>query len=344
MSDIATGLDPDLVGERIALDAVPIVDFGPFLLGGADERHEVANQIGRACRDIGFFYLTGHGIPARLVTHTFDVCRRFFDLPAEDKAEIAIAKSTCHRGWFAVGFENLDPAKQQTVGDLKEGIKIGHDLPLNHVKVQAGIALHGPNQWPAEPEDFVPTARELYFLLSNLARELMAAFALAVGLAEDHFERWLTVPMATLGPLHYPPQTGPISEAQLGAGAHTDFGCLTILAQDDVGGLQVRNVAGQWIAAPPLENTFVVNIGDMMARWTNDLFASTYHRVINTSGQHRYSIPFFFDPSHDAPIECLPTCSGPDSPPRYAPTTGLAHLQEMIDASFNYRTVNEDPT
>lgn len=337
MTDLVPEFDAGLVGERLAVEEVPVVDFAPFLSGGDDDRRRVAAAIGRACRDIGFFYLSGHGVPWRAVERAFAVCERFFALPAELKAGIAIAGSPYHRGWFAYGFENLDPAKQRQGGDLKEGVKIGHDLPAIHPKVQAGVPFHGPNQWPAEPEDFVTTTRELYYLLSALARELMAAFALALDLRQDHFDPWLTVPMATLGPLHYPPQPGPISEAQLGAGAHTDYGCLTILAQDGVGGLQVRNVAGRWLAAPPLPRTFVVNVGDMMARWTNDRFTSTPHRVINTSGRDRYSIPFFFDPNHDAVVACLASCTGPDNPPRYAPTTALAHLQERIDASFAYR-------
>ena len=142
--------------------------------------------------------------------------------------------------------------------------------------------------------------------------------------------------MTTLGPLHYPPQQGRITERRIGAGAHTDFGCLTILAQDPVGGLQVRNAAGAWIDAPYIPGTFVVNIGDMMARWTNDLFASTYHRVINASGRERYSMPFFFDPNFEADLTVLPTCSGPDNPPKYPPTTGGQHLLDMINATFDY--------
>jgi isopenicillin N synthase-like dioxygenase len=169
-----------------------------------------------------------------------------------------------------------------------------------------------------------------------LGREIMHAFALALEMPEDHFDRWLTGPMATLGPLHYPPHDGRISEARLGAGAHTDFGCLTILAQDRVGGLQVRNSAGAWIDAPFIEGSFVVNIGDMMERWTNGIFSSTTHRVINTSGRDRYSLPFFFDPDFDADLTCLETCQGPDRPARYAPTTGGQHLLDRINATFDY--------
>jgi isopenicillin N synthase-like dioxygenase len=320
--------------------AVPVIDLGPFLTGSASERVGVATQAGAACESIGFFYVRNHGVPPELVQRAFAVARDFFALPVEAKREMAIDRSPCHRGWFAVGGENLDPARQREAGDLKEGIKIGQDLPPNHALVKAGIPLHGPNQWPGEPPELVPTMRELFGLLTSLSRELMHLFALALGLDERHFDGWLRVPMATLGPLHYPPANGQGNEPsgeRLGAGAHTDFGCLTVLAQDDVGGLQVMARDGPWLDAPPIEDTFVVNVGDMLARWTNDRFASTVHRVLPAPGIDRYSMPFFFDPDFDAPVACLSTCTSPDNPPRYAPTTGLAHLLERIDETFEYR-------
>jgi isopenicillin N synthase-like dioxygenase len=276
-------------------------------------------------------------VPQELIDRAFDAAKRFFDLPAEAKSRISIDHSACHRGWFAMGGENLDPAQQTANGDLKEGVKIGRDLPVDHPLVQAGTPLHGPNQWPDDPPDFKPVMQDYYAALSDLGRALMHAFALALELPEEHFDRWLTGPMATVGPLHYPPQSGPITAAQIGAGAHTDFGCLTVLAQDAVGGLQVRNTAGTWIDAPSIPGTFVVNVGDMLARWSNDIFASTLHRVINASGRERYSIPFFFDPDFDADLTCLETCQGPDRPARYPPTTGGQHLLDRIDATFDYR-------
>jgi isopenicillin N synthase-like dioxygenase len=334
-------LDAALLAERVAVDAVPVIDIEPLRSGDLAGRQAVARSIGAACKDIGFFAVVNHGVPADLVARTFDVCRRFFALPVEDKAHIAIEQSPCHRGWFAVGGENLDPAKQQYAGDFKEGIKIGQDLPVNHRYVVDGIALHGPNQWPAEPVDFTPTLREYCAALTTLGRRIVRAFALVLEVPEDHFDRFFTVPMATAGPLHYPPHHGTIDERQLGAGAHTDYGAVTLLAQDDTGGLQVRNVDGVWLNVPPLPDAFVVNVGDMMARWTNDLFASTLHRVINTSGTDRYSIPFFFDPDHDAEVTAIPSCVSPERPARYAPTTGLGHLLERIDATFSYRTEPE---
>jgi isopenicillin N synthase-like dioxygenase len=334
-------LDDRLLGERVPLDRVPVVDFAPFLAGAAAERKRVALEIGRACRDIGFFYIVHHGVPEALIDRVFGEAKRFFALPTERKREIAIEKSPCHRGWFALGGENLDPEKQRQAGDYKEGIKIGRDLPPDHALVRAGLPLHGPNQWPTGLPGWKETMQEGYAELSRLGRALMQAFALALELPESYFDRWLTGPMATLGPLHYPPQTGSITEARLGAGAHSDFGCLTILAQDPVGGLQVRNSAGKWIDAPYIENSFVVNVGDMMARWTNDLFASTLHRVINSSGRDRYSLPFFFDPDFVADLTVLETCTGPDRPPKYPPTTGGRYLLDRIDATFDYRQADD---
>ena len=334
-------LDDSLTGARLPLEEVPLVDFGPFLEGPASERKRVALEIGRACRDIGFFYLVHHGVPQRLVDRVFAEASRFFALPLDRKAEIAIEKSRCHRGWFALGGENLDPSKQRQAGDYKEGIKIGRDLPLDHPLVKAGLPLHGPNQWPSGLPGWKDTMQEGYNALSRLGREIMHAFALALELPETHFDRWLTGPMATLGPLHYPPQTGRITEERIGAGAHTDFGCLTILAQDPVGGLQVRNSARRWVDAPYVSGSFVVNVGDMMERWTNGLFTSTVHRVINVSGNDRYSLPFFFDPDFDADLSVLQTCTGPGNPPKHPPTTGGQHLLDRINATFDYRGAGE---
>lgn len=329
--------DRDLRGAAVPLDAIPVIDFGPFRSGDLAQRRRVAGTIGRACEEIGFFYLRNHGVPEALVAQTFAEAKRFFDLPEDRKREIAIEASPCHRGYFALGGENLDPGKQREAGDLKEGIKIGRDLSQDHPLVRAGIPLHGPDQWPSGLPGWREAMQAYYDRLCDLGRTLMRAFALSLALPEDRFEGLLTLPMATLGPLRYPPHPGPVTEARLGAGAHSDFGCLTILAQDSAGGLQVRDRAGRWVDAPAIPGTFVVNVGDMMARWTNDRFASTLHRVINRSGGERYSLPFFYDPDHDAPVVCLDTCQGPDNPPRYAPTTGLRHLLDRIEETFDYR-------
>jgi len=206
--------------------------------------------------------------------------------------------------------------------------------------VAAGTPLHGPNLWPDLP-GWRAVMEAYYAEMEALGRMLLQAFAVALGMGETFFDDWLEAPMTTLGPLHYPPQTGHITEAQIGAGAHTDYGCLTMLAQDDAGGLQVRNAAGLWIDAPPVPGSFVVNIGDMMERWTNGVFTSTLHRVINISGRERFSLPFFFDPDFSAPVECLETCLAPGATPKYPPTTAGKHLLDMINASFAYHKEKE---
>lgn len=336
-AETSSQIDPSLTGKRVPLDEIPIIDFGPFLTGGEEERRQTAAEINRACRNIGFFFVINHGIEQALIERTFAEAKRFFALPRAEKERISIDRSSCHRGYFALGGENLDPAKQTEAGDFKEGLKIGRDLPPDHPLVVEGTPLHGPNQWPENLPGWREAMEAYYRALSGLGRQIMHAFALALDLPEDFFEAKLTGPMATAGPLHYPPQHGAITEKRLGAGAHTDFGCLTILAQDERGGLQVQNCAGSWIDAPPIEGSFVVNIGDMMARWTNDLYASTRHRVINLSDRDRYSIPFFYDPDFDAEVACLETCLSPLRPARYPPTTGGQHLLDMIDATFEYR-------
>jgi isopenicillin N synthase-like dioxygenase len=326
-------LDPSLTAAKVSLTEIPVVDIGPFLHGTAAARAAVANEIGDACRNIGFFYVINHGVPESLIAETFAEAKRFFGLPAAIKAEAAIEHSACHRGYFSTGGENLDPAKQKT-GDLKEGYKIGRDLEADHPLVRAGTPLHGPNQWPANLPGWYETMTAYYDAMEKLGREMLHAFALALDLPETYFDGWLNTPMTTLGPLHYPPQTGHITEAQIGAGAHTDYGCLTLLAQDDAGGLQVRNAGGQWVDAPPIPGSFVVNIGDMMERWTNGVFTSTLHRVINISGRERYSLPFFFDPDFHTPVACLDTCVGNGA--KFAPATAGQHLLDKINASFTY--------
>jgi isopenicillin N synthase-like dioxygenase len=324
-------LAPELRAVQLSRQDIPVIDM-------AQPRPALVAALGAACREIGFFYIAGHGVPAAQVAETFATAKRFFAQPDAVKAEIAIERSAVHRGWFRLGGENLDPARQAG-GDHKEGIKIGRDLPADHPLVRAGTPLHGPNQWPSMP-GFRAVMTAYYDAMDSLGRRLMGLFAEALGIAPDFFAPWLTAPMTTLGPLHYPPQRGLITEAQIGAGAHTDFGCLTILAQDEVPGLQVLAKSGQWLAAPPLPDTFVVNIGDMMERWTNGVFTSTRHRVVNASGAERFSLPFFFDPDFAAPVACLPTCLAPGETPKFPPTTAGAHLLAKIDESFAYHKAN----
>ena len=312
---------------------IPIVDVTPFR--HSDEKHcrVLAAEIGRACREIGFFYLTGHGIPAARLDAVFAAAARFFALPLAVKERVSITRALSNYGYVAIGGEALDPDRP---GDAKEAFNIGRDLAPDDPDIVAGKPFHAVNQWP-DLTDFRPVLNDYFTAMCRLCERLHEAFAIDLGLRPDFFRRFIDAPLATLRLLHYPPHPGAFDGRQYGAAPHTDYGNVTILAQDNVGGLQVRRRDGGWIDAIPIPGAFVCNIGDCLMRWSNDFYVSTPHRVVNRSGIDRYSVAFFFDPNADAAVECLPTCIGPERPARYAPTTGARYLQERLDATYAYR-------
>lgn len=318
----------------MAAPDLPIIDFASFEHGTRGDRQKIGADIDRACRGTGFFYLANHGIARPILDNAFGAAAHFFACPVAEKRRIAIENSPCHRGWFALGGEVLDHITHPE-GDFKEGIKIGQDLPPDHPRVRARIALHGPNQWP-DIAGWQDTMQNCFTACETLGRQLMQAFAIALALDEQFFAPWLRLPMATLGPLYYPPMDAS-KHGRISAGAHTDFGCLTLLAQQDIGGLEILMPDGTWCAVPPRENMLVVNIGDMLARWTNDRYASTRHRVVNRSDAARVSLAFFFDPDPDVDLSPLPGCLPAGETPKYPPATSLSHLLDKIADSFAYR-------
>jgi isopenicillin N synthase-like dioxygenase len=214
--------------------------------------------------------------------------------------------------------------------DRKEGFMLGSDLPPEDPRVLAGWPQHGANQWPAGMPEWRDTIEGCHAKLLTLARTIMRGLALSLDVAEDYFEDFARDPIASLRLLHYPPQPSDAGNDARGAGAHTDWGGITILLQDATGGLQVHDSGEDWIDAPPIPGTFVVNLGDLMPRWTNGLYRSTMHRVINRSGRERYSAAFFFDGRGDYVSEVIPTCLAPGETPKFAPLSVNAHLAEMV--------------
>ena len=314
---------------------IPLIDFDAFQSGDAEARQNIAAAIGRACRDSGFFALANHGLDDAIIARAFDAAIMFFDLPEPQKAEISIDRSPCHRGWYGHGGEALD-LKTQPQGDRKEGLKIGRDLPADHPLIVAETPLHGPNQWPQSwdrHDGFKAALEEAYAACETLSRQLMEAFALSLALPADYFAPMLRLPMATLSPIRYP---AAVPNEGLGAGAHTDFGCLTLLMQRDEAGLEIETGPDEWLKIGCDPPHIMVNIGDMMARWTNDEYASTRHRVINKGARQRHSMAFFFDPDWDADLSPLPGCVG-EGEAHYPPATCLSHLLAKIDESFSYR-------
>jgi isopenicillin N synthase-like dioxygenase len=288
--------------KQTAFHEIPIIDIAPLVDGSDPEG--VARQIGESCEQVGFFYVKNHGIPSELVKRMYAVTEEFFDLPVEAKNNVHVAKSgPTVRGYIPADAENADPT--QTT-DLKEAFDYGADQ-------ETVSPFFGPNLMPEELPEFKVTCDEYYAAMRALASKLVSAFALSLGLDPEYFARKQRNPITIQRLLHYPPQN-PDDDSAIGIGAHTDKGILTILSQDSVGGLQVQNKDGEWISAPPVEDAFVINIGDLVAKMTNGKYSSTVHRVVNESGAERYSVAFFIDLDYDALAETLPTCVDAEHP------------------------------
>jgi isopenicillin N synthase-like dioxygenase len=267
---------------------IPIIDVRE-LIAGTDGQAEVARQLGQACRESGFFYVIGHGVDANLQLRLQEQSRQFFAQDVETKLRIRMALGgRAWRGYFRVGDE-LTSGKP----DQKEGLYFGKELDADHPLVKAGTLLHGPNLFPAELPLLREPVLDYMAALTRLGHRLMAGLALGLGLRESYFwEHCTGEPLTLFRIFSYPPPRDP---GLWGVGEHTDYGLLTILLQDDAGGLEVRS-RSSWVSAPPVSGSFVCNIGDMLDRMTRGLFRSTPHRVRNPAPRDRLSFPFFFDP------------------------------------------------
>jgi len=289
------------------IDVGPLVDAGP--LGGAvGDRERVAAQIDGACRQSGFFYVVGHGVDAGLQERLQTLSREFFRRPSEEKQRIAMSRGgRAWRGYFRVGDE-LTSGKP----DQKEGLYFGQERATDDPLVAAGTPLHGPNQFPENPAALGEVVLEYMAALTELGKRLMAGIALGLGLSETYFDEHGTRdPLALFRIFNYPPPS-PGSDLW-GVGEHTDYGLLTILLQDDTGGLEVKS-GSSWIAAPPIPGSFVCNIGDMLDRMTGGIYRSTPHRVRNPAPRDRLSFPFFFDPNFFARVGPIDLPSGERAP------------------------------
>ncbi|HVF88990.1 MAG TPA: 2-oxoglutarate and iron-dependent oxygenase domain-containing protein [Blastocatellia bacterium] len=277
---------------------IPIIDVAPLVSGGADRR-AVAAEIGRACRDSGFFYIVGHGVDEELQRRLENLSRQFFAGSLESKLEIRMSKGgKAWRGYFPVGGE-LTSGRP----DLKEGLYFGAELEDDHPMVKAGTPMHGRNLFPPDLPSFRRAVLDYISAMTGLGHALMSGIALSLGLEESYFaDRYMSDPLVLFRIFNYPPALGAGGrDESWGVGEHTDYGVLTILRQDESGGLEVKS-RSRWIAAPPVAGSFICNIGDMLDRMTRGLYRSTPHRAQNPSGRDRLSFPFFFDPNFDAEV------------------------------------------
>lgn len=267
--------------------------------GSIADRDDLARSIAAACSDSGFFYIIGHGLAPALLRRLEAASRRFFASPLADRQSIAMARGgPAWRGYFPLGGE-LTSGRP----DLKEGLYFGTELTGDHPRVRAGTPLHGPNLWPAHVPELRPAVLEIMAALSDIAQRLLTGIARSLDLADDYFYTHYTAePTVLFRIFHYPAAT---DDQGWGVGEHTDYGLLTLLAQDDTGGLEVKTPRG-WIAAPPLEGALVCNIGDMLDRLTGGRYRSTPHRVRSSRERDRLAFPFFFDPDFAAEVRALP--------------------------------------
>lgn len=312
---------------------IPKVDISPLYSLNSADWQDVATEIDAACQNSGFFYITGHNISTERIAELRQLSETFFALPHEEKLRIDITCTRHHRGYGSFGTEQLDPERP---GDFKETFDMGRNLPEEHPDVIAQKPLHGPNQYP-DIAGFQEIMETHYWDMIELGKTILRGLAVALKIDPDFFADKFTAPISVLRFIHYPEIALKSDSEQIGAGAHTDYGCITILHQDQVGGLQVKNRRGEWLDATPVEGSFVINIGDMMARWSNDRYTSTPHRVINPSGQERYSMPFFVEPNFDTSISALEGCYDTDSPAKYPEITAGDYLLSRFAATYEYR-------
>lgn len=320
----------------MSLKSVPMIDVSPFLSGDTAARQQVARQIGDACRDIGFLTIVGHGVPESLIQATYDTAKAFFDLPEAEKNRVERPAPDQVRGYSPLMGEGLSYSLDEaTPPDLKESFSIGPvDVPTGDpyfTRPEAGPHF-APNVWPEAPAAMREIWTDYFRAMEQLAAQLMRMFAVALGLPETFFDDKIDRHISMFRALNYPDQAEPPQPGQLRAGAHSDYGSLTIVRQEDApGGLQVRNEDGAWVDVKPTPGALVVNIGDLMMQWTNDLWRSTMHRVVNPPrdkalGSRRISLVFFHQPNYDAMVECLDGCAGDGLPPKYAPVSSGDHL------------------
>ena len=332
MSQVAQlSVDAALDGGRI-----PVLDIGPFLAGDPDAAAPLARALARTFEDTGFLVVANHGIPQHLIDDTFAVAARFFARPDADKLALKIGQYNI--GYLPFGGQVVrhSPVSKNTKPNFSESFYIARDRAPDHPDIVNNKPLVGLNQWPPDMPEFRAATMAYYAAMEGMTTRLVPIVAMALGLPPDYFAEAFAAPNCTIRLIHYPPQPNP-EENEFGFAPHTDNNFITFLAQSALPGLEVRTVEGDWIRPPAVPGTFVVNTGAMLARYSNDRFRATPHRVINRNDTSRYAIPFFLGPNHDSIVDCVPTSVGPDNPARYEPTTYGAFTQRLLTLNFAHR-------
>jgi isopenicillin N synthase-like dioxygenase len=314
--------------RKLAFTDVPVIDLGAAWSGDPNARRALAQEITDACGRVGFMYITNHGVSANDIAAIFRTAADFHTLPLDAKMEVSITKNNHAQGYL----HGMSKGTGKNLAEnLQEAFQIRRPLADDDPGLLAGLPLHGKIPWPSAMPDLKPRMMEYYEKVDALGYELLKLFEVGLDFAPDTLKQYFKKDMNSLRLLHYPPQKPDEEGKYLGARAHTDTNAFTILAQDANGGLEVRNRDNEWVAVPPIDGTFVVNVGEVLKVWTDGILSSTLHRVINRSGRDRYSIPFFMYPSYDALIQ--PLLKNPD-PSNIAPEN--LHTSMPRDRPFIY--------
>ena len=331
MSRSTEGADDLVLAQAVDLAEIPMIDFAPFLHGTQADKQRVADEIGVACRQIGFFYLKGHDVPESLRQAVFDQSASFFHKPIEERQKAA-ATPEWYRGWIPMP----EPAPLSRSSRLFEQYRIQPEYEPED-DARNNYIFYRPNRWPEDLPAFGETCTAYWRAMLELSRALLRAFALGLGLPENRFDDYYKKPLCQLSLLYYIPLPPDADVEVSNTVSHTDEGPLTILAQDKIGGLEVKRRDGVWIAAPPVKDAYVINIGDMMMWWSNGRYLSNYHRVKNRAGVERFSIPFFLNPDRDVVVAPLKELMEPGETPAYPPVAVGEHLARF------YAVLEKDP-
>jgi isopenicillin N synthase-like dioxygenase len=321
-----------------AAEAIPVIDYGPYFTGEPGAITGLAAELRHACENVGFFYALNHGVDQAVIDRAFAASRRFHALPLETKLALRLNQNNIGYLPINASVQGASTVHKATRPNQNESFFISHDRAADHPDVLAGRPLRGRNQWP----DGMPELREdmmAYFhALGSMCDRMLPPFAVALGIPADFFAPFFAnEPHANLRFLHYPPQD-PDEENLFGQAPHTDNSFMTALARTDVPGLAVRLPSGEWFPPPVIPGTFLINLGNIMRRWSNDRFLSTPHGVLNESGTDRYSIAYFHGPNPDTVIEPLPSCIDADNPPRYPPAMYRDLILEFYRANYFHQT------
>ena len=322
---------PYATAREIEVSEIPVVDIAGLVAGDPAASLAAGRAMRAASERIGFFYVASHGVPGPVIDRAFAAARAFFALPEEVKARTKVDAN--HRGWIGQGGAKMYAGAKV---DLKESFVWGLDLPESDPDVAAGVPLMGPNRWPDSMPELREAAYGYYQHVLALGHRVLRGLALSLDRDAGFFESRFAKPLARGSAIWYPRQPPDLGRDQFGVAPHTDYGGLTFLCQDDTGGLQVLNADGAWVTAHPIPGTFVVNIGDLMHRWTNDRFRSNAHRVVNTSGRARQSMAVFFDPAFRTVVDPRDLLDDP-AEARHAPITCGEWILGKFNKAFSYR-------